>query len=325
MTYDFNWLQFFADGAAGSDGGGEGAATGAETGAADRTLEDLGVPHEKAERFYKKRGNKAATAPAEAPTEVTETAPPAEPTGMSWDDFMKIPENQQRLQTMMADRGKKATETANAAKATMAKLGPMLDLVAGKYGIQAGEDGQYDLDAITQAVTNDDSYYTQRAEELGVDVDVARQLEQANRERRQAEAREQALLKQQQKLERDEMLRQHFMGMQQQANELRRLYPDFDLERELQNPDFLRYTSPEVGMSVDQAFYALHHDAILQQSAEVVARKAKADAAASIRSGVRPRENGSAATAAVSSTPDLKHMTREDRRAYIRAKYTPPG
>ena len=100
-------------------------------------------------------------------------------------------------------------------------------------------------------------------------------------------------------------------------------YPDFDLDRELQNPEFLRYTSPEVGQSVEQAFYALHHDAILQQQADVIARKVKADAAASIRSGVRPRENGSSASAAVQSTPDLKHMTREERLAYIKGKYGP--
>ena len=325
MSAKFKWLrifdiQFFADGAAGSGEGGEGAETGVETGAADRTLEDLGVPPEKAERFRQRRAKTQPVA-AEQP-EPEPVAEEAAPAAMSWDDFMQIPENQQRLQTMMADRGRKATEAKNAAEATMQKLNPALELIASRYGIEA-IDGQYDIDAITRAITDDDSYYEQRAEDLGVDIQVAKQLEQANRERKMAEAREMALRKQQEKQERDYQLQQHFMGMQQQAKKIQEIYPDFDLQKELQDPQFLRWTSPEGGMSVEQAFYALHHDAILEQQADVIARKVKADTAASIRSGVRPRENGSSAAAAVTSTPDLKHMTREERRAYIMGKYAP--
>lgn len=321
MSYDFRWLQYFADGAAGSGEGGDGAATGAETGAADRTLEDLGVPAEKAERFRQRKKGRPAPAPVEPETPPEEPAAEEKP-AMSWDDFMGIPENQKRLQAMMADRGKKATEAKNAADATMNKVNPMLELLAVKYGIDA-TDGKYDIDAITRALTDDDSLYQEKAEELGVDVSVAKQLEQANMERRRAEMREQQMLAEQQRQERDFQLRQHFMKMQQEATKLQELYPDFDLQRELQDPNFLKYTSPEVGMSVTDAFYSIHHDAIMQQQAEAIAKRAKADAAASIRSGVRPRENGSAATAAVSATPDLKHMTREDRRAYIMAKYGP--
>ena len=321
MLRDLDWLQFFADGASGGGEGGEGAETGADTGAADRTLEDLGVPADKAERFRQRRSKRQSTVeqpPAEEPLA------PEESPAMSWDDFMAVPENQQRLQAMMADRGKKATEAKNAAEATMQKLNPALELIASKYGIVPNEDGQFDIDSITQAVTNDDSYYEQRAEDLGVDISVAKQLEQANRERKMAEARELALRKQQEKADREFQLRQHFMGMQQQAKKLQELFPDFDLQRELQDPRFLKLTSPDIGMSVEDAFYSMHHDAILQQQAEAIARRAKADAAASIRSGVRPRENGGSATAAVSATPNMKTMTREERRAYIRGKYGGP-
>ena len=322
MSDKFKWLQFFADGASGSGEGGEGAGTGVEAGAADRTLEDLGVPADRAERFRQRRSKMQP--PAETREEPAAEEPPAEEQNpaMSWDDFMGIPENQQRLQAMMADRGKKATEAKAAADATMNKVNPMLELLAAKYGIDA-TDGQYDIDAITRALTDDDSLYAEKAEELGVDVSVAKQLEQANMERRRAEMREQAMLAEQQKQERDFQLRQHFNKMQQEATKLKELFPDFDLQNELRDPKFLRYTSPEVGMSVTDAFYSLHHDSIMQQQAEAIAKRAKADAAASIRSGVRPRENGSAATAAVAAAPDIRHMTREDRRAYIMSKYGP--
>ena len=318
MYNRFAWLQFFADGgASGGDGGGEGAGTGVESGDAGRNLEDLGVPHDKAERFRQRRAKAAPVETAPAPEQA---AAPAAPAAMSWDDFMEIPENKQKLQAMMSERGKQATKAKADADAAMGKISPMLELIASRYGIQA-VDGQYDLDALTQAVTDDDSYYERKAEDLGVDVSVAKQLEQANMERKRAEAREKALLEERQKQEREFQLRQHFMGMQRQAEDLKKIFPDFDLNRELQNPEFLRRTAPESGMSVSDAFYSMHHDEIMQQQAEVIARRSRADAAASIRSGVRPKENGGSASAAVSGTPDLKRMTREERRAYIRAKY----
>ena len=322
MSDKFKWLQFFADGAAGSGDGGEGAGTGVDAGAADRSLEDLGVPAEKAERFRQRRA-KAQPSGTPEPVKPQPAEEPQQP-GMSWDDFMGIPENQQRLQAMMSERGKKATEAKNAADAAMNKINPMLELLSAKYGIDA-VDGQYDIDKVIAAVTDDDSLYAEKAEALGVDVSVAKQLEQANMERKRAEAREQAMRAEQQKQERDFQLRQHFMKMQQEATKLKELYPDFDLQRELQDPNFLKYTSPDVGMSVTDAFYSIHHDAIMQQQAEALAKKVKADYAATKQSGVRPRENGSAATAAVSATPNIRQMTREERRAYIMNKYGGPG
>jgi len=326
MSYPFEWLQFFADGggASGGDGagsgGGEGAA-GVQSADAGQRLEELGVPQDKAERFRQRRA-KAQRPETEIPAEPAQPAP-QEQTAMGWDDFMAIPENQKRLQSMMADRGKKAAEARQQADAEIGKIAPMLELVASRYGIEA-KDGKYDLDKLTQAVIDDDSYYERRAEDLGVDVSVAKQLEQSNMERRRAEAQARALKEQQQKQEREFQLQQHFLGMQQQANKLKQLFPDFDLSRELQNPVFLQRTSPEGGMSVEDAFYSIHHGEILQQQAEAVARRARADVATSIRSGSRPRENGGASTAAASATPDLKTMTREQRRAYIKSKYAPP-
>ena len=285
-------------------------------------MEDLGVPHDKAERFRQRKGSQPA--PAEQPEQPEQPVSEQKPSAtMDWDTFFATPENKNRLQTMMAERGKKATEAKQQAEAQLAKMNPMLDLIAARYGIEA-KDGTYDLDAITKAVTDDDSYYEQRAEDLGVDVSVAKEIEQSRMEKRRAEAQAEQLRQQQAKQEREFQLQQHFHKMQQQANDLRRIFPDFDLNRELQNPVFFQRTSPEGGMSVEDAFYSIHHNEIMERQAAGIAKRAKADAAAAIRSGSRPRENGGSAMAAVSSTPDIKTMTREQRRAYIKAKYAPP-
>ena len=106
MSDKFKWLQFFADGASGGDGdGGDGADAGVTTADARRSLEELGVPREKAERF---RARKAKAGKAGGDTSSAAAAAPSPQgegkSGPSWDEFFANPDNKQKLQSMMAER-----------------------------------------------------------------------------------------------------------------------------------------------------------------------------------------------------------------------------
>lgn len=311
MSYYKTWLQFFADGGAPAGEGG-GADTGVASGNPGPNLEDLGVPADKAEKF---RQRKQKTAPAPKPAEEAQpAAQQAEQTkAMSWDEFMKIPENNERMQRTMSER---VNRVARENTEYLAKLSPALELIASRYGIQANENGGYDADAIAKAITEDDSYYEQKALEMGVDTETAKRIEKLETENKR---NEEALQRQQ----RDQQLREHFMQMQQQAKDVQNIMPGFDLQEAINDPRFMRLTSPEVGMSVKEAIWALHGDEIQAQAVNAVAQRAKLDAANAIRSGIRPRENGSS-TAAVSTSPNMRNMSREERRAYIMNKYAPP-
>ena len=140
MSYIKNWLQFFADGGAPA-GEGDGAATGVDSGIPGQSLEDLGVPPEKAEKFRQRRKSKPSAEPeaSEAPVEQGEAKP-----AMSWDDFMAIPENNERMQRTMSERINRVARESNE---YMEKLSPALDLLATKYGITPGEDGRFDPEA----------------------------------------------------------------------------------------------------------------------------------------------------------------------------------
>lgn len=315
MSFIKNWLQFFADGGAPA-GEGDGAATGVDSGTPGPKLEDLGVPADKAERFrqrQKMRAPKQAERVEQAAEPATQPEEPPAPTKMSWEDFMAIPENNERMQRTMSERVK---NVAREKTDYISKLSPALGLIAARYGIQAKEDGSYDADAIADAITNDDSYYEQKASDMGVDVETAKRIDKLEAEnKRNAE--------QLQKQQRDQQLREHFMKMQQQANDVKSIMPDFNLQDAINDPEFMRLTSPEVGMSVKQAVWAMYGDKIQEQAVNAVAQRAKLDAANAIRSGIRPKENGSS-TAAVQATPNLKTMNREERLAYIRQKYPPP-
>lgn len=304
------WFLFHPDGGAPAGDGG-GADTGVSSADPGPSLEDLGVPAEKAERF---RQRKSKSAPKQMQPEAEAKPAQAEPKApTSWDDFFKDPQNNQRLQQMMSER---VNRVGREQSEYMQKLSPALELLASRYGIEADDKGVYDAEAISKAIQDDDSYYEQKAMDLGVDTETAKRISKLETENK----RNEELLQRQQ---RDQQLRQHFMAMQQQAQDVQSIMPGFDLQAALNDPKFLQLTSPEGGLTVKQALYALHGDEIQKQAVDALAQRARVDAANAIRSGYRPRENGSS-SAAVSQTPNIKTMSRDERRAYIMNKYRPP-
>lgn len=309
------WFLFHPDGGAPAGDGG-GADTGVSSADPGPSLEDLGVPQDKADRFRKRKAKGQRPTPAPEPAAPADPAPAAQQTeqkAMSFDEFIKIPENNARMQQIMSER---VNRVARDKTEYVSKLSPALELIASRYGIKANDDGSYDAEAITKAIQDDDSYYENKALELGVDVETAKRIDKLETENKR---NEEAMQRQQ----REQQLREHFMKMQAQANDVQAIMPGFKLEDAINDPAFVRLTSPEVGMTVKQAVWALHGDEIREQEANAIAQRAKIDAANAIRSGYRPRENGSS-SAAVSQAPNIKTMSRDERRAYIMQKYRPP-
>ena len=333
MSGKKRWLQFFADGgASGGDGSGDGADAGVtsadagqnagvEADDAGQRLEALGVPKDKAEKYGKRMKKKAEAAPK------TENVQEQEQTQQqaampSWDEYFQIPENKQRLESMMAARGRNATEDRNAAQEQMAKLAPALELLAARYGKQA-KDGQYNIDEIIEAVTSDDLFFEDKALETGESVDKVKSDWRKEREeaQRQQEARRQTL-------------QNRFMEMQRQVPIVQQEYPGFDLSTEMQNPDFVHFVNARelggMGWDLRKAFRAVHQEEIEKQQAEAIAKRVKSDTARVVQSNQsRPRENGSNAAPSVpandydSMRAMFRKMTPEERLRYIKAAHPP--
>lgn len=288
-------LQLFADGASGGDGGGEGAAAG-ETAAdaGQQRLKELGVPENKIRknRAYK-FGKPAAEAvrkaePQEKPQQ--EDAAPADQKDsqqeaqsnprMSWDEIVKDPEYNQELQKLIKAR----LRESGAYKEAMEALSPALDLLSRQYGI---DPGTKDYKALAQKITDDNHYYENKALETGDSVETVKKLEQQeielNRFRRQ-EA---------QNLEAQKNIR-HIESLERQGEAMKAKFPGFDLRKELQNPVFARMTAPDSGLTVEDAYYAVHRAEIQSAQAKVVADQTAKQMANSIRSNAaRPDESGS--------------------------------
>lgn len=117
----------------------------------------------------------------------------------------------------------------------------------------------------------------------------------------------------------DEALRRHFERLTREAEELKRVFPDFDLTRELRDPAFLRLTAPGTGVSVKDAFYALHGEDIQRESMRYAAQQAGRRIAASVRAGAsRPVENGIQGPSPLVIGIDIRGLNKKQREEYRR-------
>ena len=309
--YKTKWLnlQLFAGEGTG-DGGGEGAATGENNAdAGHQRLLELGVP---ADKIRKNRAYKLKTPQTEEQeTQAQQAAAADNPTEeektdatnrMSWEEIMADPEYNKQMQAVVQSR----LRSAKGAEETLSKLAPALELLARQHNL---DPENIDYDKLAQAISNDDSFYEQKALEMGVSIDTARKIDQQERDTVRKQ-REEARTLEQQKIQ------QHIMKLEQQGNELKKVFPNFDLRTELQNPAFARMTSPNVGISVEDAYYAVHRNEIQTAAMQVTAQKTAQKISNAIQSGSRrPNENGTSGQAPSVTTFDYRSMSHEQREA----------
>lgn len=59
-----------------------------------------------------------------------------------------------------------------------------------------------------------------------------------------------------------EEIRRHLEELAYQEAALKESFPEFSLEREMEDPEFLRLTAPHTGLTLADAYYALHREEI---------------------------------------------------------------
>ena len=309
-------LQLFAGEGAG-DGGGEGAATGENNAAAGhQRLLELGVPEDKIRknRAYKLKGTAPKAAEeqpkaqepkaqqAAAATDPTEEKTDATPTRKSFKELLEDPEYNREMQAIVQSRLRGAKE----AETNMGKLAPALELLARRHG---QDPANPDYEALAKAISDDESFYEDKALEMGVSVETAKRIDQQERDTARQQREEQRTLEQQK-------LEQHILKIQQQGEEMKKVFPNFDLRKELQDPRFARMTAPNVGMSVEDAYYAIHRKEIQAAAMQVTAQKTAQKISNDIQAGRRrPSENGTSGQAPSVTTFDYRSMSPEQRKS----------
>lgn len=189
----------------------------------------------------------------------------------------------------------------------MDKLEPALKVLRERAGVDNDDD-------LIAQIMDDDSLYEEAANEAGMTVSAYKEFQKFKAEHDQ-HIREQA------EQQRQEAVGRHYMELTRQAEAMKAQFPDFDLDKELQNERFLRLTSPEIGVSVEDAYFAVHHKELGPQMLAYGMQRAKDQMAQTIMvNGARPREGGlNAPTAAAKMDINFKSLSRAERnRAYAR-------
>ncbi len=330
-----HYLQLFAEGgAAAGAGAGEGNASGdngaVAAGQQPQTQADmlaaLGVPPEKIRAKYKNtvvnapntqntvQQDAAAPTGSEPPQQTDNGNTAQQPQRMTWDEIKKDPEYNRQMQDMVQKRVQKYKQRED-------QINGLLGIVAQRYGIDAADPGKLDIEALENAINADDDYYEKKGLELGVSADLAKHIADLERKAARADAMEQENSQQR-------AITEHLQKLETQAEAFKAVVPGFDLREELSDPTFARLTSPGVGLSVEDAYFATHRQEIQQAQAQqaraavqAAAAQTKAAIASSIQAGQRrPTENTATAQAgSVLSVNDPRNMTPQ-QRAELKAR-----
>lgn len=176
----------------------------------------------------------------------------------------------------------------------------ILEVLANKYGLEASN-----IADIAKAVEADNSLYEEKAMEAGLTVDQYRNLNRIENENKRLIAERKAA-------EAERNMQMQMDEWDRQSNNLKQLFPSFDLGAELSNPEFQAILG--TGVSMEKAFYTVHMDEIMSgamQSTAQAVRQATAEDMASRKT--RPRENGLSSQAAAKVSKDMHSLTKKER------------
>lgn len=164
----------------------------------------------------------------------------------------------------------------------------LIDKVNVRYGVNS-ESSTF-LSDLSKAIDDDTKLYEDEAVAAGMTVDTFMQIKKAEQVMKQNE-------RFQQERQHEEMTRAHISDLINQAEAFKTQFPSFDLESEMANPQFKRLVDPPElggsGLSVENAYHALHHKEIMQATLKNAVNQAVVNTSNSIQANKeRPQESG---------------------------------
>ena len=291
-------LQLFADGGAAAGAGDGGTAEG------QGVTEAAALPQTKGEKNNPlanvKYGIQEEAPAAEVPTETV-----AQPDRRAEFEKLIKGEYKEEYDARVQDTIQKRLKGHKEVEAKFTALQPTLETLAKKYGVDAA-----DIEALNNAIAEDDSYYEQEALERGVTVQQLKEIKKMERENADLRA-------QMAEAERQEQGKKLYATWMQQAEETKQVYPSFDLNAEMANPRFLDLLRSNV--DVRTAYEVLHKDDIIRGAMQFTAQTVESKIAKKVASGsTRPSENGMSSQSAAVVKSDVSQLSRADRAEIIR-------
>ncbi len=311
-------LQLFSDGNAAAPGAATAGTTatvvtgGENTPSASNPIEDKATATPKV--IYGKQENNST---------------PTEKVRKSFEDIVKSDDYKEEAKAYFDKtfqrRMKTSQETISGLEAENAKMKSILDMNNLRYGLDPNSDTY--LDDYAAKVQGDRKLYEDEALAAGMDVDSYIKVKNAERVLAQNE-------KEMERRQNDELLRGHIERLTRESQEFVKQFPNFNIEAELQNPRFRKLVDPAEyggsGLSVEDAFYAVHHNDIIKSYAQNAASQATTQVANAVATNQsRPKENGlsSSTPSIIKDDPskltldDFKKIQEEYHRTGVRVSF----
>lgn len=306
-------LQLFADGGDGGATGAADAGVGTTAPAADgqNRADDRRVASGRRERKENPLANVRYGVQREEPAQQKALAQQAAQTEAveqegqeeTFDDLIKgkyKADYDQRMQATIRDRLKGSNER-------ISKLTPIIEAVAQRYGMDTSDLDKLDLDALSAKIAGDTSQYEKESLETGIPAETIAKVKRLEMIEAQ-QARNAKIAQEQARIE------QHYNTLKQQGEQLKTLYPGFNLDAELQNPAFVRLTAPGVGVDVRTAYEVVHREEMRGAEMQFAAQKSAQKIAASVQANARrPAENGMSGSTGAVTKSDPSTWTKADR------------
>ena len=184
-----------------------------------------------------------------------------------------------------------------------------------KYGLDGSN-----VEELKQALAKDDSLLEDTAFNEGLTPEALRERMQQKRENAKLQKELDRLREEQIQAQASRDALNQYNEWVREAEELKQLYPGFDLAKELENDDF-RTDLIESGRPLRKVYEAAHLDEIIQGAIQTTAAKVREGVTNDIRArGMRPAENGTR-TGPVSVKKNVNDLTDKDiERLIARAR-----
>lgn len=181
-----------------------------------------------------------------------------------------------------------------------------------KYGL----DGS-DIDGLKNALAEDDSLLEDTAFNEGLTPEAVRERLKDRQENARLQKELDRIRQQQQEEQASRDAYRQFNEWQREAEELKSIYPNFDLDAELENEEF-RDDLVNSGKSLRKVYEAAHLEEIIAGAIQTAANRTRESVINNVKArGMRPQENGTR-SGSVSVKKNVNELTDKDIDKIIR-------
>ena len=308
-------LQLFADGgaSAGAAPSGEAGATGTET-QGENAYSALNIPAKAKHILDKMPKVEVKNNAQESENNDTETVETDGETSVKknektpFSELVKSDEYKQEAQEYFDSRIGRRLAKYKGLEADNQAMREIIDKVNLRYGVNP--ESETFLADFAAAVDNDTRLYEDEAASAGMTVDEFVKVKSAERIIAQNKIAEQ-------NRQLNEMTQRHVSNLIQQAEAFKEKVPTFDIQAEMENPQFKKLVDPPelggVGLPVETAFNAFHHNEIMQATLANAVNQASISTANAVQTNLnRPQESGLNASHSPMTKLDPSKLKLED-------------